>query len=118
MVLADITLLMLFSIGIGYILAVMYVFFADIKHLYGIILTILMYMSAIFYPADSLPAFMKVVVAYNPIYLAIDIARNVIQYNLLPYYTEWIKLVIYAVGALGFGVLLYRKKENQIMTEL
>ena len=108
--LADIILLMLFSIGIGYVLAVLYVFFADIKHLYGIILTILMYMSAIFYPAESLPTFMKIVVAYNPIYLAIDIARNVIQYNLFPYYTEWIKLGIYAFLTLEVGILLYKKK--------
>lgn len=118
LILGDIILLMFFSIGIGYVLAVMYVFFADIKHLYGIVLTILMYMSAIFYPADSLPEFMKIVVSFNPIYLAIDIARNVIQYNLFPYYTEWIKLGIYAVVALGFGVFLYRKNENHIMSEL
>lgn len=118
LIVPDLLLLMIFSIGIGYILAVMYVFFADIKHLYGIIMTILMYMSAIFYPADSLPNFMKVVVSYNPIYLSIDIARHVMQYGAFPYYTEWVKLVIYAVATFVFGIVLYRKKENQIMTEI
>lgn len=118
LIIPDIILLMMFSTGVGYILAVMYVFFADIKHFYGIILTILMYMSAIFYPANSLPDFMKVVVSYNPVYLGIDIARNVIQYNLFPYYTEWVKLGIYAITALVVGMVLYRKKENQIMIEI
>lgn len=118
LIIPDIILLMMFSVGIGYILATMYVFFADIRHLYGIILTILMYMSAIFYPANNLPGFMKVIISYNPIYLAIDIARYVLQYNVYPYYTEWLKLGIYAFGALCIGVSLYKKKENQIMVEI
>ena len=40
--------LFLFSLGISYILAVAYVFFGDIKHLYAVVLTLWMYCSAIF----------------------------------------------------------------------
>lgn len=115
LIIFDLILWMMFTIGVGYILAVLYVFFADIKHLYGILLTILMYLSAIFYPANSLPDYMKIVVSYNPIFLAIDIARHLIQYNLFPYYTEWVKLGIYAVVAFVIGKLVYWANENRIM---
>lgn len=114
----DIFLLTLFATGIGYILATIYVFFADIKHLYGIFMTILMYMSAIFYPAERLPDFMQQILSFNPVYLAIDIARYSVVYDLFPYYTEWIKLSIYAVVAFVLGILVYKKNENQMMMEI
>ncbi len=114
----DVILLMIFSIGVGYILSTAYVFFADIKHLYGIVLTIIMYMSAIFYPADRLPEFMQQVLALNPIYLAIDIARYTVMYGLMPYYTEWIKLGIMAVASFGIGLAVYKKNEDYVLLRL
>lgn len=111
----DLILLVLFTTGVGYILATLYVFFADIKHLYGIFITILMYMSAIFYPATQLPDVMQWILAFNPLYLAIDIARYTVMYDMLPYYTEWVKLGIYGVGTFLIGCLVYHVSENQIV---
>lgn len=116
--LPDVILLMVFSIGVGYILSTAYVFFADIKHLYGIVLTIVMYMSAIFYPADRLPEFMQQVLALNPVYLSIDIARYTVMYGLMPYYTEWIKLAMIAFVSFGLGLFIYKKNENYILIKL
>ena len=114
----DIFLITVFATGVGYILATIYVFFADIKHLYSIFMTIIMYMSAIFYPAERLPGFMQEILSFNPVYLAIDIARYSVVYNLYPYYTEWIKLVVYAIAAFVIGVFVYRKNENKMMMEI
>ena len=55
----DVIFLTLFSIGMAYILSTCYVFFADINHLYSVVLTLWMYMSAIFYPIDSVPVSMQ-----------------------------------------------------------
>ena len=77
-----------------------------------------MYMSAIFYPAERLPDFMQQILSFNPVYLAIDIARYSVVYDLFPYYTEWIKLSIYAVVAFVLGILVYKKNENQMMMEI
>lgn len=114
----DLFLLLLFSIGIGFFLSVAYVFFADIKYLYEILLTVWMYLSAIFYPAERLPLVMQKVLAYNPIFLAIDIVRYVILYNSLPYYTEWIKLGIYSVCSFVFGIWFFSKFENEVMKKI
>ena len=111
-------LVTLFSTGIGFILSIVYVFFADIKYLYSILLTAWMYLSALFYPVSVMPDFMQEVIGYNPIFLAIDISRTVLQYGELPPILEWIKLFIFAVVFLFFGILIFLKSENHVMTKV
>ena len=106
---------LLFSIGIGYFLATLYVFFADIKYLYGIFLTLLMYLSAIFYPVDSLPETMQLVIGWNPVYLLILFARECVMYGQFPETQVWIRLGIWCVGSLLFGMAVFKSRENKIM---
>ncbi len=49
----------LFSLGIGYLLAILYVFFADISYLYSVVLTLWMFGSAVFYPIESVSQSMQ-----------------------------------------------------------
>ena len=58
----------LFALGVSYILSVAYVFFGDIKHLYSVFLTLLMYCSAIFYPVESITGWMQNFITMNPVY--------------------------------------------------
>ena len=45
---------LLFCLGIAYALSIAYVFFGDVKYLYSVFLTLLMYCSALFYPVENL----------------------------------------------------------------
>lgn len=114
----DLVLLTGFIIGTSYVLATLYVFFADIKHFYGIFITLLMYCSAIFYPASMLPDFMQYVISFNPVYLAIDIARHALIYGAFPHYTEWLKLFLASIVILVLGGAFFRKTETKMMTNL
>lgn len=109
---------LLFAMGIGYILSIIYVFFADIKHLYSVLLTLWMYLSAIFYPVDSLPEYFRYAIGYNPVYVSIVIARRIIMDNMVPEYTLWIKLVLYGLGSFLIGYWVFRKNENKVMQKL
>lgn len=111
----DIVLALLFSMGVGYMLSIAYVFFADIKHLYSIVLTLWMYMSAIFYPATALPGVMQTVLGYNPIYLSIYIARECMLYGRMPHYSAWLKLGLMAIVTFEIGYLVFHKKQNNVM---
>lgn len=111
----DVALALLFATGIGYVLSILYVFFADIKYLYSVFLTLLMYMSAIFYPVTSLPPILQKLIGYNPIYLSIYIAREAVVYNHIPHYTAWIKLAIAAAVSLIIGLIVFKKKQNDVM---
>lgn len=111
----DVILALLFATGIGHVLAILYVFFADIKYLYSVLLTMLLYMSAIFYPVTSLPPVLQKIIGYNPVYMSIYIARETVVYNHMPHYTAWLKLALSAAVSLAIGIYVFKKKENDVM---
>ena len=106
---------LLLSIGIGYLLATEYVFFADIKYLYGIFLTLLMYLSAIFYPVDNLPETVQKVVNMNPVYLVILFSRQCVMYGTVPEAWIWIRLAVWSIVSIAAGMIVFRIQENKIM---
>ncbi len=114
----DVLLALAFATGIAYILSILYVFFADIKYLYSVFLTMLFYLSALFYPVDKLPEIVQKVIGYNPVYMSIYIARECMVYGRLPHYSAWIKLGLAAVISLGLGYFIFKKKQNDVMQKV
>ena len=104
--------------GIGYLLAVAYVFFADIKYLYSVLLTLWMYLSAIFYPVSGLSEGMRGVIECNPVYAMIAFARECVMYGTVPRPELWLKLFVWSFGSLGVGLLIFKSKENQVMQKI
>ena len=111
-------LILLFSMGMGYLLSILYVFFADIKYLYSVLMTFWMYMSAIFYPVERLPAIMQKLIGFNPVYLAIYISREGVIYGRWPHYSAWIRLGIIAVVMFLIGYLVFRNKQNSVIQKI
>lgn len=114
----DILFVLIFSIGIGYILATAYVFFADIKYLYSVFLTLWMYMSALFYPVSQLSETMQTVIGYNPVYIMIAIARECVMYGQVPELQMWIRLGVWSMGMFAIGLFVYKGNENQVMQKI
>lgn len=114
----DVALILLFAMGLGYILAIAYVFFADIKYLYGVLLHIWMYLSAIFYPYTSLTPAMKNVVGNNPVYIAIAIARECVMEGKVPGPVVWVKLTAWAAAGIILGQAVFKAKENTVMQKI
>ena len=114
----DVLFIMLFSAGIGFMLSVLYVFFGDIKYLYSVFLTLWMYLSAVFYPIDSLSDAMRWFIRKNPIYNYIEFARDVVLYGTMPEPVLWLKIICWGVVSFGLGYLLFKKKENLVMQKM
>lgn len=110
--------LVLFATGVAYILTTAYVFFGDVKHLYGVLLTLWMYMSAIFYPADRLEGFIHIVVINNPIFTYINGMREIVMYGILPSSVEITKMVLWAVVVYLIGNIVFNKNKNKIMQKI
>ncbi len=110
--------ILMFSMGIGYFLSILYVFFGDIKYLYSVILTLWMYLSAIFYPVDQLPEQVASLVGMNPIYVCINFARQIVMYQTVPEIAEWLKMILWGVGVFVFGYLFFKKNENKVMQKI
>ena len=107
--------LVLFTTGISYILSIAFVFFGDIKYLYSVVLTIWMYMSAIFYPAESVSLVMQKIINGNPLYAYIRFTRECVMYQQVPELTVWLKVIGWGVGMFLVGYYVFRRKENSVM---
>ena len=107
--------LMLLSLGLCYLLAYAYVFFGDLRHLYGVALTLLMYLSAIFYPAEQLKGPAYVIIQLNPIYRYIHCLRKAVMYGALPTWGELLQMVLWGVCMFAVGSLVFKKGKNKIM---
>lgn len=110
--------MLLFSLGIGYALSVFYVFFGDIKYLYSVLLTLWMYMSAIFYPVDNVMDIMKKIVNINPVYGYIAFARECVMKGTCPPLERWIQIIAWGIGSFFVGYLIFRKLENRVMQKV
>ncbi len=110
--------ILLFSMGIGYFLSILYVFFGDIKYLYSVVLTLWMYLSALFYPVENLSIEMQQLIRMNPIYVFIHFVRECVMFQRIPEPMEWLKMVLWGMGVFLFGYLFFKKKENSVMQKI
>lgn len=69
-------LLFFLTLGVGLTLSTIVVFFRDVKHLWGVFTTLLMWCSAIFYSVDIVPSQYRFIFDYNPLYQIIDMIRK------------------------------------------
>ena len=67
----------IFCIGLGLLMAQATVFFRDTVYIWSIVSMAWLYVSAIFYPVDILPSWLRFLVThYNPMYFYIAMFRN------------------------------------------
>ena len=104
--------------GMGEILAIAYVYFADISYLYSVFMTMMFFVSGTFIPIDHMPAKLHTILTYNPIFLSIYLVRNSLIYNLPSYWTAWGKLTVWAVLLFSLGRFLMIKNKNGIVGKM
>ena len=102
-----ITLTML-NVGIGMILSAMFVFFRDTQYLYDVFLTLLMYLSAIFYNVDAYSAKVQRIFLLNPVYCNIKYVRVIVLEGHLPSLAFHGLLLLYGTLALAAGGMIYK----------
>jgi lipopolysaccharide transport system permease protein len=76
--------LILASLGVGWLLAALGVYVRDIGQITGVFTTILLFLSAVFYPLSRLPKEDRFWLQLNPLVLIIAESRKVVIFGLLP----------------------------------
>lgn len=97
--------LMLAVAGFSWFLASLGVFARDVGQVIGILTTILMFLSPVFYPISAVPPAFRTWLMANPLTFIIEQSRAVIFYGQWP---EWLGLGLYSlvsavVAALGYA---------------
>lgn len=84
--------LLVFVMGVSWLIASVGVFIRDIGQFIGMVTTVLMFMSPIFYPASALPESVRGYLFLNPLTFIIEQAREVVIWGNLP---DWGGLALY-----------------------
>jgi len=105
-VLVPVVLLPLFlqTLGLSWILASLGVYLRDLSHGIGMLTTVALFFSPVFYPVDALPPVYRAFMAWNPITLPVVQLRDVMLWGNAPDWTAWsVNLAAgCALGALGY----------------
>lgn len=91
---------LLLTLGISWFLAATGVFVRDIGQFIGLALTMLLFLSPVFYPASALPESIRDYLFLNPLSFIIEQLRAVALYGQLP---DWQGLAIYTLIGLIFA---------------
>lgn len=73
---------LLLTIGLGWFLAALGVFFRDVQHIIQFVAQIILYASAIFYSLQIIPPAFWAVLRWNPLLHTVDLARAALLWNL------------------------------------
>jgi lipopolysaccharide transport system permease protein len=76
--------LVLFVMGLNWFLASLGVFLRDVSQVIGFVVTALMFLSPIFYPASALPKEYQFLIFMNPLTPPIEMARDVLYWGKVP----------------------------------
>lgn len=98
-----------YLLGIGWLLGGLGVFLRDIGQAMGPVVTMLMFLSPVLYPAKSLPALFEKLLWLNPLTLPIENLRRVVLEGQAP---DWGGLALYTLAGLVFATLCWRLFER------
>ena len=107
--------ILIFSVGIGFIMSAAVVFFRDLKYLYSVLLTALNYITPIFYPVSIVPPEYKALVMYNPLYHFVTFFRQVTIYGQWPDFETHLFCFGYAFGTILLGIYCFRRHQNNFI---
>lgn len=110
-----ICMLVLFNIGVGFVLSALFVFFRDTQYLYDVFLRLLMYLCAIFYTIDNYSGTMQNLFLLNPVYLFIRYFRKIIIEATIPSVYFHLLMLADTVIVLGLGCWIYKKYNTQFL---
>lgn len=101
--------LVVFTMGVAWFLAAFGVYVRDVSQIVGILTTVLLFLSPIFYPASALPEGLRPYIFLNPLSFIIEQVRAVVIWGELP---DWSGLALYLALSLlvaWLGFLWFQK---------
>ncbi len=95
----------LFVMGLSWAIASLGVYLRDVGQLVGMFVTVLMFLSPIFFPISSLPPKLQILLFLNPLAPPIEMVRDVMYWGVLPGFEQWASttLASLAVALIGFS---------------
>ena len=96
--------LILFALGASWLLASLGVFVRDIGQIAGVLSTILLFISPVFYSSSTVPGKLRWIMRVNPLAFAIERTRDALLWGVWP---DWPALALQGAVAFGFAWLAF-----------
>ncbi len=111
---------LIFVCGASLFLSAATVYFRDIQHLYGVFLTMLMYLTPIIYPLSLLEEhkFVLKIVKLNPITHYVEYFRGLVMYNTIPGLKENLVCIAMSLGMFLIGALVFKKAQRKFILHI
>ena len=96
--------LVIFCLGLGWVLASLGVFIRAVGHTPVTITTVMMFLSPVFFPITALPEKYRIWIMLNPLTFIIEQARKILIWGQMP---NWSGLAVYTLAAMLVAWLGY-----------
>lgn len=118
-----IALLAVFTLGVAYLVSALSVFFRDVIHLWGVLMTVWFYFTPIFCPYDALAnngiAWVYTLIQFNPMYHFVSAFRQMVTGIPLPtdagLLVELGLCAVFAVITFAVGLFTFKKLEKKFI---
>lgn len=107
-----------FSLGLGMLLATSMVFFRDTQFLWNVMNLMWMYATPIFYPETILPDNLKFILQINPLYYFLKSIRMCILDGMSPEPAVYFQCFVIALGMLLAGAFVFYREQNKFVLYL
>lgn len=107
-----------FSLGIGMLMSSLAVFFRDLTYLYGIGMTLLTYLTPLFYPISIIPEWAQPFMGFNPMFHFVDYFRNVALNGVVPGLWANIVCLGFALASVCFGAYVFMSQQDKYILYL
>ena len=97
------------SQGVAWLLAAIGTYFRDLGQITGMAVTVLMFMSPIFYPVKALPENFQAIVHLNPLTFVIEELRSVVLWGGSPTLAGWMIYFAASFAVASAGYWLFQK---------
>lgn len=107
--------MLLFCAGLGMLLSSLAVFFRDVCHLWGVVITAWTYATPLFYPLSLLPDWMQKAEAFNPMFHLVTYFRDIAMYGQWPDIKENLACLVIALITFSIGFLVFKRTEKKFI---
>ncbi|MFI5251104.1 MAG: ABC transporter permease [Bacteroidota bacterium] len=105
--------LILFSIGISFIMATMYAYFRDMGQIWNVLVLVIFWLSPVVYNVDNLPQSISKLVYFNPLTRIFVLLRHYLLYNYFDL-RFLLMTIIYSVLTYLIGYVIFRKYQDSL----
>jgi ABC-type polysaccharide/polyol phosphate export permease len=113
-----IILLLIFVLGMSYILSIIHIFIKDIQTIWSVIVQTLLFVSPIFWYLSDVSGLLLTIQSINPIGQLIELNHQIIILGKIPPLSDWLYTSTFVFSILFLGYGIFKKYEKRITEEL